>query len=331
VIRPALRSWCALAVLASLAVACGDGRGEPQDVVQEVPLEPDPQPDPEPPPATDPEAPEPPAAGAYDISLRALTAMTAGQEAAFLAARVRIEQIVTGDLPDVALNQAASPSCGNVAIRELADDLLVLVQIEPIDGVGGVLGRAGPCAIRRNGLPVVGLMQFDSADLARLEGNGQLGSVVLHEMLHVLGFGTMWANRDLLSGTGTSDPAFVGSGARAAFAAYDGGDGFSGTPVPVENTGGAGTVHAHWRESVFRSELMTGWLAAGPQPMSRTTVESLADLGYVVDGSQAEPFQVGFAALWAAEDAPEVALAGEVLVTPQLEVDADGTATPIAE
>ena len=29
------------------------------------------------------------------------------------------------------------------------------------------------------------------------------------------------------------------------------------TPVPVENTGGPGTSDSHWRETVFRSEMMT--------------------------------------------------------------------------
>ena len=35
-------------------------------------------------------------------------------------------------------------------------------------------------------------MQFDVADMAKLISNGTLQSVVLHEMGHVLGIGTLW-------------------------------------------------------------------------------------------------------------------------------------------
>ena len=47
-------------------------------------------------------------------------------------------------------------------------------------------------AERRSGsqLPVRGIMEFDSADLAALEASGQFENVILHEMGHVLGCGT---------------------------------------------------------------------------------------------------------------------------------------------
>ena len=62
----------------------------------------------------------------------------------------------------------------------------------PIDGAGGVLGSAGPCLIRDTGPTAVGRMRFDTADLASLEGGGQLDEVVLHEMGHVIGIGSLW-------------------------------------------------------------------------------------------------------------------------------------------
>ena len=43
-------------------------------------------------------------------------------------------------------------------------------------------------------------MQFDSADLASMEASGSLYGVILHEMGHVLGIGTSWAYRGLLTG-----------------------------------------------------------------------------------------------------------------------------------
>ena len=60
--------------------------------------------------------------------------------------------------------------------------------------------------------------------------------------------------------------------------------------VPVENTGGPGTADGHWRETVFRNELMSGFIAAPGNPLSRMTVASLGDLGYKVDLDAAEPY-----------------------------------------
>ena len=68
------------------------------------------------------------------------------------------------------------------------------MTIEPIDGPFGVLGQAGPCFVRddADGLTVIGRMQFDEDDMELLETEGSLQAVILHEMGHVLGFGTLW-------------------------------------------------------------------------------------------------------------------------------------------
>jgi hypothetical protein len=131
-------------------------------------------------------------------------------------------------------------------------------------------------------------MQFDSADVANLVAAGQFDEVILHEMGHVLGIGTIWTARGLLVGGGTADPQFTGANAVTEYNALFG---TSGTSVPVENVGGSGIAGSHWRESVFETELMTGFLDAGVAvPLSRVTVASLADLGYVVDLAAADPY-----------------------------------------
>jgi hypothetical protein len=70
------------------------------------------------------------------------------------------------------------------------------------------------------------------------------------------------------------------------------GRGGRATRVPVENMGGEGTRDSHWRESVLRNELMTGFVAEAGNPISRITVGSLQDLGYVVDMNAAEPYSL---------------------------------------
>jgi hypothetical protein len=214
-------------------------------------------------------APAPPAkvASAFSIQLR-MTGLTAAQETVFRQAAARWAQVIVGDLPDATYNGVA------------VDDLLIDVSAVPIDGAWGVLGQAGPDAFRSgSGLPIHGTMRFDSADLARLQSNGQLYATALHEIGHVLGIGTIWQSHGLLAGAGTSDPRFTG---RQATAAYNAIFGTNATGVPVENTGGDGTRDAHWRESVFGNELMTGFLNGAIDPLSRVTVASFADLGYRV-------------------------------------------------
>jgi hypothetical protein len=61
--------------------------------------------------------------------------------------------------------------------------------------------------------------------------------------------------------------------------------------VPVENTGGLGTRNGHWRETTFGNELMTGFLNSGKNPLSRLTIASLRDLGYIVNLSVADPYK----------------------------------------
>jgi hypothetical protein len=270
--------------------------------------------------------------GAYSITLRYLTTPTASQTQAFEAARARIEQLVVGDLPDVPLS-IMNPCGGGPAINETVDDLLVLVRIASIDGPGNVLGQAGPCVLRGGShLPVLGSMEFDSADVAQMETSGQFPSVVLHEMLHVVGFGAIWdqMSPSLLVGAGTADPIFVGANAVDAFLNYNNGGVYPGAPVPVEATGGPGTRDSHWREKdVFKNELMTGWISGTTQPLSRTTAGSLLDLGYQVQLSAADPFDLATAALRAEADAPGLSLGDDVLRMPLHEVDASGTLRPL--
>jgi hypothetical protein len=132
-------------------------------------------------------------------------------------------------------------------------------------------------------------MQIDTADLATLETSGQLLSVLIHEMAHAIGFGTIWKEKGLLSGAGGADPRFTGPGATAEYRALFG---VADTSVPVEAEAGEGSRDSHWRESVFVNELMTPDLNPDmANPLSRITVASMADLGYTVNLNAADPYQ----------------------------------------
>ena len=231
----------------------------------------------------------------FDIVVRYVgLAPTDRQRQAFDRAVVRWRAVILGT-SGTSRVVAPAGSCGRdwlPAIDTVVTNLIVFAKVGPIDGVNGVLGNANACAFHSaSGLTVLGTMLFDSEDLDRLEGNGLVDAVITHEMGHALGIGTRWINRGLLQDAGTPDPIFIGPSAREQFLNI-GGATYSGRPVPVENTGGAGTALSHWRESVFRNELMTGFVNLGANPLSRVTVGSLADLGYVISYAGAESFTI---------------------------------------
>jgi hypothetical protein len=246
---------------------------------------------------------------AFDIVVRYFGTQTptASQQAAFAAAAAKWVALIFGDLDNVSVSNLDLQVCAGADstlsnLTETIDDLVIYAKVGPIDGAGGILGQAGPCYFRTGGstpgLPLIGMMVFDEADLANLEASGQLELVIVHEMGHVLGFGSFWnltVNNvtyfSLLSGAGGADPYFTGANGRAAFDRVGGTAYVAGPKVPVENTGGAGTRDSHWRESVFDRELMTGYLDPGTNnPLSIVSVGSLWDMGYLVNYADADAF-----------------------------------------
>jgi hypothetical protein len=267
-------------------------------------------------------------AAAYHIDVRFLTAMIASQRAAFENAAAKWETLIFGDLPDVAVSLAAG-NCGSnsPAVNETIDDIVIFASIDSIDGLGNILGQAGYCVRRNNSqLPLLGVMEFDSADVVQLQNDGQFELVIEHEMGHVLGFGTIWSRLGLLSGAGTSDPSFTGQQARAAFDGI-GGSAYIGAKVPVENCCGSGTRDSHWRESVLGTELMTGFIDAGANPLSVLTTASMGDLGYQVNYAGSEPFVL--IAAFRAPSKPALRLAHDILSLPIRVVDQTGRVVEI--
>ncbi len=231
----------------------------------------------------------------YKIDIRFIGAGgTARQREAFVKAAAKWRRVVVGHVHDGRIVAPAGACLSwTPTIDEVVSDVVVFARIDSIDGPGRILAQAGPCFFNTTSrLTMVGVMEFDKDDMTSLLNSGTIDDVVLHEMGHVLGIGTLWDfRRTLLAGAGTSDPFFTGLGARAEFPGI-GGAIFSGNPIPVENTGGAGTRDSHWRNSIFGRELMQGFATAGGMPLSRVTAASLADLGYIVNLNAADPFRL---------------------------------------
>jgi len=168
------------------------------------------------------------------------------------------------------------------------ENLQLSATVTSIDGTGGILGSSSPTMLSNTSAhtPTAGLMKFDSADMANMAKNGTLSGVILHEMAHALGFGTLWS----MDGFSSTFGQYTGSNALTVYKQMSGNS--SATYVPLETTGGTGTANAHWSESVFKSELMTGY-ANGSLALSKLTVAAMQDLGYTVNYNAADSYTLG--------------------------------------
>lgn len=225
---------------------------------------------------------------------------------------------LVGELPHV-LTQSRERVCdvGWLEAGSYIDDVVIVVEVAFIDGPEGTLGMAGTCVVRDGSLlPAVGVMTFDTADMASLVADGSFYEVVVHEMAHALGFGMHWRDLRLLEQPSIEcpnpfaepcgkvagrDTHFTGENAVREFDGIGGEDAmgndvYTGNRVPVENNTdkyGSGGLDVHWRESVFDTEGMTPSLNRGVRnPISRVTIGSFEDIGYRVDYEAAQRFRL---------------------------------------
>ncbi len=214
----------------------------------------------------------------FDITINFAGGLTASQQAVFGQAELFWEDRLIGYADNISF----------------PGGLVITAQGAANDGVGGVLGSAGPTTGYQNSgandyfYASTGQMSFDSADLGSLETQGTLFDVILHEMAHVIGFGTLWSHNNVYTaGTGQ----YTGQYALAAYQAeFDS----NATYIPIELDGGAGTADGHWDETWAgpQSEMLTGYLE-GETTLSQTSLASFRDLGYAVFDPDAPSEPVG--------------------------------------
>lgn len=239
--------------------------------------------------------------------------LTAAESAAFASAEATWESIITG-----------------YQTSDIFDNKLEIdVTLEPIDGPFMIVGSAGPTSIKFDAAGTginddflyaqTGVMTFDTADTARLAGEGLLDEVILHEMAHVIGIGTLWSASDAVGVTGRQEVYTDGTGEyTGAFglAEYNRLFGLDEDFIPVELDGGPGTADGHWNEAIdnpfvedvpgldsqpgddliapvvvdpnspffglsLNDELLTG-VISGEAFLSTFTQQSLRDIGFTV-------------------------------------------------
>ncbi len=241
----------------------------------------------------------------FNITVRFLSNnVTAEQQQAFVDAANRWAEIITGDLENIVLPNPLELNPAGAAVAGTIDDVLIDATFANIDGPGQILGSAGPSLIRlegpNRGLTIYGSMTFDVSEFAPggfFDDPKGYADVILHEMGHVLGIGTLWdvtgnlspnfdPNAPTTIPVGTPnlayDPRFIGAKASAEYQTLlTEANKTDSAGVPIENTGAAGSINSHWREFTFGPELMSP-NASGSEALSKLTAASLGDLGYTV-------------------------------------------------
>lgn len=279
----------------------------------------------------------------YDIDVVFVSRGSSSQDEVVEEAAELWESVIVAGEPDIdgSSNPLPAGDCGpgSPAINDVVDDIRIYVTIDSIDGVGSILGQSRPCRVRgvqgldRTFSVITGLILLDEADVASLESRGLLEATVVHEMAHVLGFGTVWPDHGLLVNPSENNPNadthFKGPLAIAAFDAA-GGDGYTGgAKVPVHNDARPGVADGHWRLSVFGNELLTPFISPDGSVLSAITIESMADLGYSVNLEEAEEFRLpgSTAAAMDRMKGPVIDLSGDILDGPIRVVEMKGGLT----
>lgn len=253
----------------------------------------------------------------FKIDLVFTSSTTEGQRQATVRAAERWSELIVSELTDVDFSKAPNATACVISpttpiFGDVLDDLRVFVDYGPNQP------RGGPLSVRLDsGKPIEGCIWLsiysDHGD-SEEEADEKDHWTSIHEIAHVLGFGTLWRRHGLLhdittvSNIGQADTHFTGPLALQAFDSA-GGDAYTaGKKVPVANSS-LQSANGHWRSGwssyrvgkVIYYDEMSGpgadWVdTAGVseyQPvLSAITLQSLADLGYEVDVSKADEFKV---------------------------------------
>ncbi len=192
--------------------------------------------------------------------------------------------------------------------------LRIIASTAIIDGPGDTLAQAGPDRIvtfetnniflsRRIAVATLSSLELDIEDLPLLEAQGILRDTIIHEMGHALGFGSLWAQNNLVSPLGGVGLTQYTGGTYAIQEYRKEIRNPVANFVPLEQSGGDGTALSHWIDAppFFNQvatrgtkELMTGFaddldpdtgtVIFPPNFVSQTTWGAMADLGYEVEG-----------------------------------------------
>lgn len=171
------------------------------------------------------------------------------------------------------------------------DDITFDLTLPVIDGLSGTLGQAGPVQAvnysNRDGLFVsAAIVELDIDDVAYMQSTNTYHEVVVHEMFHGIGFGTLWDYWNVTSKKGR-ELRYTGE---YAVAAYNQENNENVGYISVETDGGPGTAGGHWDEVIYGAELMTGYTQGLPATLQSMSSASLLDIGLLLNDQSRDLF-----------------------------------------
>ena len=226
----------------------------------------------------------------FDIELVFLDDFTEIEQETWHQVAHRWEAAIQMDLPDYTFSGSYSTECGGHSIsipagKQIDDLRIYITKFDGIDHYGrNAGGYGGPRLSRRSSsMPIIGCIGINGRHPHEFVNTWRVG---LHEIGHVLGIGYTWRSmlRDL-----NGDTYFAGPQAITAFD-HAGGTDYQGAKVPVERHSNPSFDKAHWKSSVMIGELMS--TSGSSRALSAITLGALSDLGYTVDFSAANPYEL---------------------------------------
>ncbi|MEZ5925296.1 MAG: Ig-like domain-containing protein [Hyphomicrobiaceae bacterium] len=205
------------------------------------------------------------------------------------------ELAIVGEVPLATPSQIISLNPGFTPSPVITvDDIIILIGFDqlpsdPNDPTRSPAAQGEPLATRSgSSIPAYGLLTLDDSGLGNVlggDGPEALTRLMIHEIGHALGFGTLWDTLGLVQSVNGAE-SYVGANALAEFRPLNNDP--SATVVPIETQGGSGTALQHWDSTLFAGEIFG--TSVSTLAISRISLGAMADLGYTIDLGAADPF-----------------------------------------
>ena len=175
-----------------------------------------------------------------------------------------LSTLIISDMPDEKYK-------GNII-----DDLSLELEIGSLDGTGGYLGNAGVMKWRQGSdIPLIGKVYLDGADSERLLDQGRFDDLVLHEMIHTIGF--VSTNESLQSLVDDNNFYIGQNGQNAYQMGVD--NGVYQAEYDLLTNWDSGFHWDHEAQSLPANEIMSPYIY-GTNQLSTVTLAVIEDLGY---------------------------------------------------
>ncbi|GAB5037259.1 pkd domain containing protein [Nannochloropsis oceanica] len=228
-------------------------------------------------------------------SIPSLSPSTLPSSAPASSAQARWQRIITAEAEDINLGASVDLTAGrfpSFSYSGPVDDIIIFYALTTLPPL--VLGSAGPTYLRGdNAQPIAGTMRFS---IDYFNDGDITEDVILHEMAHVLGFGTTWRSKGCLSkecDENTPAPVtYTCANGLAQYAMIETCTTLFPDLTIETSTGRPGSDCGHWAEAFYKTELMTPTTAASLESslLSRFTIGAMADIWGSVNYAEADTF-----------------------------------------